>query len=241
MFTINNFQLPSFSGFYNTSWSDDDERFFYDCKERGIEEVDGWEIDWTRYKNDVGSYYVLYYEGFIKQYLHLSGFNIIFEEIVSPREYNFSTDRIFCTLEIDNLSEFLGNLVKLALPVKDKLAKMIRDNHSSRSGFISFMSNDLDEWLSLFMNLTALEDEDNAIYVSYIIYYLLLPHGDFNDEYTIDDSIYEFASCNGVYAGDYYEPVTDEAKAELEAIELKEEQARWDAEHQLKIPFTNYE
>lgn len=236
MFIINDFQLPSFSGFYESIWVDD-ERFFYDCKERGIEKVNGWEIDWSAYKNDVGREYAHRYEVFIRQYMHLSGFNIIFNEIVSPREYNFFTDRIFCTLEIENLSEFLGDLVVLAFACKDELEKMIRDNHTSCSGFISLMSNKLDEWLSLYLNPSALKDEDNAIYLSYFIYYLLILYGDFNYEYTIDDYIYEIVSGNGIYLGDYYRPVSDEAKAELKAIELKEEQEAWDRENQLKIPF----
>ena len=141
MTQIKNIQIPCFSGFYESIWesSDIDDGFLQDCRERGITRTDGWELNYKDYERDVAENYVDLYESIVKRELNLSDFKLIFAEVVSPREYNFSTDRIFCTLEVENLSEFLGKLVKLAVPVRDKLAEMIRRNHTSCDGFISFM------------------------------------------------------------------------------------------------------
>ena len=65
---------------------------------------------------------------------------LVFKEIVSPREYNFTTDRCFAELD------------KAVLPAlyakadKDKLALLVEERFTSRSGFISYYSNDLEQW-----------------------------------------------------------------------------------------------
>lgn len=237
MTTLKDFQLPSFTGFYNSIWlSDyDDERFRQDCDERGITLVDQWNLNFTKFKNAVGEAYAGHISWLMERDLHLSGFKLIFSEVVSPREYNFSTDRIFCTLEVKNLSSFLGSIVQLITPVKDNLAKMIYDNHTSCSGFVSFMDNGLDEWIARLSQ----DAEDNVIYLSYLVYYLIILHGGFNSSYSIDDEAYEFISGNGCDAYEFYEPSTDAAQEEYDRICLKEEERRWDEQHQLKIPFPN--
>jgi hypothetical protein len=232
MTTIKDIQIPCFSGFYESIWesSDVDDGFLQECENRGIILTDEWELDFKAYENDVAEAYVDIYESIVKRELNLSGFKLIFAEIVSPREYNFSTDRIFCNLEVENLSEFLAKLVELAVPIRDKLSEMIRRNHTSCDGFISFMDNVLDEWLCRLKT----DAEDNAIYLSYFILYLTILHGGYKNGYDIDYEIYEFSE---VYREHYYEPNTDAAREELKAIELKEEERRWDEKHQLKIPF----
>ncbi|MFM0341159.1 hypothetical protein [Paraburkholderia fungorum] len=60
--------------------------------------------------------------------------------MVSPREYNFETDRIFAYINRSSVRE-LYHRVDGAV-----LADMIRVRHTSCSGFISFYPNDLDDW-----------------------------------------------------------------------------------------------
>ncbi len=63
-----------------------------------------------------------------------------FESLESPREYNFTTDTIYCYIshnEIRNIFEALD------LKILDEL---IKDKFTSRDGFISFYSNDINEW-----------------------------------------------------------------------------------------------
>lgn len=66
--------------------------------------------------------------------------NMQFESLSSPREYNFVTDRIFVTIP-DN--EFLRLYSETN---KQIFEKNIKDNFTSRDGFISFYSNNLSEW-----------------------------------------------------------------------------------------------
>lgn len=73
------------------------------------------------------------------------GLNITlnYVEMTSPREYNFTTDRIFCTIDLEDfkvLYERVG---------RDAVAQKARDMFTSRSGFASFYDPDIDTWGSL--------------------------------------------------------------------------------------------
>lgn len=66
-----------------------------------------------------------------------------FESMSSPKYYNFETDRIFAYMPV--------NKIKYLRDLSDGLVlrKVIEERHLSRSGFISFYSADLAEWLEL--------------------------------------------------------------------------------------------
>jgi hypothetical protein len=66
-----------------------------------------------------------------------------FEEMTSPREYNFETDRVFASAPS-------SAIVKLFKESKRNLhvnfAKVIEDSFTRRDGFIPHYSNDIEEW-----------------------------------------------------------------------------------------------
>lgn len=65
---------------------------------------------------------------------------LTFDELKSPREYNFTTDRIFALV-----GEL--HLIKLFVETdKDLLRAKIKERFTSRSGFSSFYSPRLEEW-----------------------------------------------------------------------------------------------
>lgn len=67
---------------------------------------------------------------------------LVFVELVSPKEYNFDTDRIFAMANADALKT-------LRFKADERvLVETIKDRHTSRSGFISFYSNSLEDWPS---------------------------------------------------------------------------------------------
>lgn len=68
------------------------------------------------------------------------GLKITFVEMTSPREYNFTTDRIFCSIS----QKEVRRIFKLVDKVK--LNKLIHDRFTSYDGFISFYPNNLSEW-----------------------------------------------------------------------------------------------
>lgn len=67
-----------------------------------------------------------------------------FEEVISPREYNFTTDRLFATAPLYLMQKLFA---RSRAEGHQTLAKVIRERFTSRSGFISYYSNDLAEWL----------------------------------------------------------------------------------------------
>ena len=86
----------------------------------------------------------------------------------SPKEYNFSTDRIFIEIEENHAVDFIKFIVK---NYQKELEKKIEDRFRSRSGFISFYKNSIDLWTKDFkewdcnmigtcFDLFNLEEED---------------------------------------------------------------------------------
>jgi len=66
--------------------------------------------------------------------------NIKFEKLQSPREYNFTTDEIICTIDKKSIK-------KLYKAIKGKVwKKYVREHCTSRSGFHSFYSPDVSTW-----------------------------------------------------------------------------------------------
>ena len=63
-----------------------------------------------------------------------------FDKLQSPREYNFTTDRIFCTIDSADVNRVLAAVDKGVF--RSKAADMF----TSRSGFASFYNPDIDTW-----------------------------------------------------------------------------------------------
>lgn len=137
-------QIP-FSGFYETHHdmkiSEAVESAFNYDPESG-EEKDlpdcFWDADinWSAIQNDYCRHYV---EAFGEAF----ELDLEFVEMSSPREYNFTTDRIFATIprsQMDNIKDkVLGS---------EDGRKYVSDRFTSGPGFSSFYSNDLndEEW-----------------------------------------------------------------------------------------------
>lgn len=90
-------------------------------------------IDWGHAHSE---YAKAYAENFLSEF----GIRGAFESMHSPREYNFTTDRIFITLADDELQRVYD-----ATPA-ETLASCAREMFTSRDGFASFYSPDVDDW-----------------------------------------------------------------------------------------------
>lgn len=66
---------------------------------------------------------------------------LTFESMSSPKEYNFTTERIFAYIDRGMVQEMFDDVDH------GDLASVVRERFTSRSGFISFYSNDVDDWL----------------------------------------------------------------------------------------------
>lgn len=74
-------------------------------------------------------------------------FTKVSEELDSPREYNFSTDRAFIKVEVSK-----NNLIKVIQWIYenyyDELKIAIKEDFTSYDGFLSFYPNDIDIWMN---------------------------------------------------------------------------------------------
>lgn len=190
-------QVFGFTGFYQGLWDQGENEYdqISNLKygdDEGIAHLKMLE-DWgfpDEYRSEVAKLFADEYADMVEEAFGI-GAKLVKSEVCSPREYNFTTDKIYVTIEIDDYDKFADKLKALIVDKEyhDELKKIVHDNHTSYDGFISFMSNDLDEWTEL------IEDPNNENYVSCIVGYLLslICHDKF---YALNDSIYEYVQCN---------------------------------------------
>lgn len=84
--------------------------------------------------------YLAYCKSYVAAISKEIGIKLEFVEMTSPREYNFTTDNIYCKISakaIEKISSALNS---------ESLKTIIKQRFSSRDGFISFYSNDVEEW-----------------------------------------------------------------------------------------------
>lgn len=100
--------------------------------------------DFTVMRHIVADEYVA---AFAHGYRAAFGYDLspVFEEVVSPRFYNYDTDRIFAKIPLKVLRDMLRD--HKADGYKTLLA-VIEGRHTSRDGFASFYKVDLSVWLS---------------------------------------------------------------------------------------------
>lgn len=127
--------MVPFSGFYETIHSDRLERFFID-EELPQEEQDKlWEeIDWKTEQID-------YCKEYLRVLSKILGFTLEFESMVSPREYNFTTDRLFAYIKREDFEKLKAGIDDI------KMEEYVKDHFTSYDGFSSFYSNCWDDWL----------------------------------------------------------------------------------------------
>jgi hypothetical protein len=107
------------------------------------------------------------------------GFDLKFESLESPKEYNFVTDRIFAYISLESV-------LKLRESVNsDLFTDYIKECFTSRSGFISHYNSDLRKWGSL-------KDWDHNQIGSLLSFYCNQELDDDRELYSMDD-----ASGNG--------------------------------------------
>ncbi|CAD5377318.1 conserved hypothetical protein [Pseudomonas sp. OF001] len=95
-----------------------------------------WSIDWQMV-------HTKYAAAYVDAFAHKFGIKMTFESLSSPREYNFTTDRIFAEISLDEVKRLRAETSEWTLRNK------VREQFTSCDGFISSYPNDLDEWDSI--------------------------------------------------------------------------------------------
>lgn len=210
-----NLEVPSFTGFYQGIWDQSENEWIevHEMKYGDYEDfeslnlIDYWGFG-SDYRDNVAKLFAKNYAEIIKNCLAVP-MEYVGCYVDSPKEYNFRTDRIYATFEVPDYDALVKRLNELgSLPeYRTELAAIIKKYHTSCSGFISFMSNDIEDWFGL------MYDPSNDHYTSYFIGYLLSLMAPEEIE-GLNESVYEYVLENT----DYHcvEPETDDAKEEWE-------------------------
>lgn len=175
-------QLPFFCGFYESPLLNSDS-VYYEVKEnldmyqeRYNDETldeDDLELDYNAYTEACAEAFVDAFKYEMPSFIT----KMKFDTIVSPRYYNYSTDKICVNIEMDeNWKEMICAWMK---ENEAWFKKRVKEDWSNRDGFISFLSNNYQDWFDEF----AKEDENiDERYISAILKYMM---------YTADNRIYE--------------------------------------------------
>jgi hypothetical protein len=144
--------LPAFPGFYNTllesTYDYALENLNEDRAELGRAPLDGCDLEWDEdaYKLEVCHASTEHIEGLLKGLGFVE--SIKFQELISPREYNYTNDAI-------NVEVTLTKANKKAIRehIDEDMScfeEYLKDTYKSRSGFISSYSCKTGDWLGDF-------------------------------------------------------------------------------------------
>ncbi len=144
-----------FDGFYESFISDDidyqigqqiewdSDTFDLNESEEEIIKDNYLTVNTSYFYNQIAEDYTNFYIEILNR--RLKGFELkaTYKFFTSPREYNFSTDRIFIEIEENHAIDFIKYIIK---NYKKELEEKIKQRFTSRDGFISFYKNSLDLW-----------------------------------------------------------------------------------------------
>lgn len=145
-----NCYLPVFYGFYGSVWDEPDfegeaehynlpENFpFYDY------------VNYSDYKQELSKKFVNAVQSELKEYITEATFN----NIDSPKYYNFTNDKIDVTVTINKklIKKFIYNNL-------EAFEQYLKDHHKSRDGFNSFYSHTFEDWKRYTANFTDYTEE----------------------------------------------------------------------------------
>lgn len=150
--------LPGFSGFYGTHWkhmivhseeSDSQHLAEQETGDHALEETDFFGI--YSEVSDYGKHNALLARRFCELFdAHISktvGFSVglKFEKLISPEYYNFTTDRILAKIPAKSVNALYA---ASKASKHRKLKREIIAEYTSYDGFLSYYSNNLDDWLA---------------------------------------------------------------------------------------------
>lgn len=174
-----NSDLPGFYGYYGTFLDDPDTsgELDYINQEREslglppLENTNEFEFDYEDYQNRCNKTVTnavekfLIDEGFIK--------SIKFVKLHSPKEYNFTNDKIECIIDV--------NVANVKAYIKENIEAFsvyLEAHFKSRSGFISFYEYDLETWLDA---MKSFKNLDNIEIYSILDFILQIEGFDYNE------------------------------------------------------------
>lgn len=220
--------LP-FAGFYNSKWDgelDNVENNFIENEVENDYTLDESEVSvlvdkCRQYGTQieyVAEEYVGYFNEKFKEEFGID-LKLRFESLKSPREHNFTTDVIYAYIDEEVVRRLLDDLED------SKLADMIRERFTSRSGFISFYPNRIERWKAK----PIAEWDHNEVGTILEAYVAQVEDFEWDVYYTMcERSVFDMALDKGM-DWDKYRQLCDDRRKEIEE-ERAEEEARADAD-----------
>ena len=120
--------LPVFTGFYGSHFLEP----YMD------EEDEGNGIDWENYLKALSKSFCDIIEDELSDFVSM----IKFEELISPRFYNYTNDSINCEIDV-NVDKVNNYLKENTL----QFTEYLKENYTSYDGFISSYSTDINDWV----------------------------------------------------------------------------------------------
>lgn len=114
---------------------------------------------------------------YVKAYKNISGIDSLdFLDLISPREYNFTTDKILCEVSLEDIQKLYTQFID-----GGNCQTIIDARFKSRSGFASFYDGFCNGWAT-----KSVEDwDENELFI-------LFPEFDYQE-------LWEDARCNGIF------------------------------------------
>lgn len=163
-----NIQLPHFQGFYGTYYDTDfidnliDEDIRYYKDECNIDvDYDDFDVDYKYRQKAIATHFC---EVLMDEYVPCYVKAIENPEIDSPKYYNFRNDRIYADVTFSE--DYKEQMLKFIADNQEQLTKDIKRDWTSRDGFMSFMSNNITDWIEEFH-----KDTPDERYVSCLLGY----------------------------------------------------------------------
>lgn len=164
-----NLQIMGFHGFYYSHFDSDcrydamlaDKEYYESEYEIEMEIYKDITFDDDRYQNDV-------IENFVDEWKYGMGElvkSVSNAKIESPRFYNFETDKIYADIELaDNWQDIIRDFIAANF---NELQERIHKDWSDRSGFWSFIDNDIDNWIPYLFDEDLFDERYLEIMLSY--------------------------------------------------------------------------
>lgn len=196
--------LPIFSGFYNTIFEAQEDTVIEEPYE-----FDDYDFDYKEYNESVAKECVKVVGKWLKDF----DIKVKFEEVVSPKYYNYSNDSINVEYELgeDSMKKILDYLEEN----KEAFSEYIKKKYTSRDGFMSSYSNDSNEWISDLKDEKSLHHKLGAV-----LEFILENEG--HDE----NELYDEISGNVYLSGELSKEAKERQKAHEEFREKVGEIAR---------------
>ena len=174
-----------FAGFYNSIHDSELDRalemMFSDDSGNPNDGLASRAFDLVRWQRVRAAYAAHYAAAFIEEF-GIDG--AAFESMTSPREYNFENDRVFITLPESEVTRMLTETPR------ETLGAVAAEMFTSRRGFISHYSPDVDSWGPV------AEWDHNQCFALLSAYVLHMRDGEAFDTWA-EYGLMEHCSCNG--------------------------------------------